>query len=282
MSVLTLTLREQPPHPLDCSELTPTRLQALSLKAIRSLPLEGGPEPVKLGDFFDIDGKSDGTALAIVNRGARLDFIGAGLESGSISVRGGAGRFAARGMRGGTLSIRGGAHDFLASGMRGGLVEVTGDVGDFCAGALPNEAFGLNGGTVIVNGNAGNRLGDRQRRGIVVVTGNAGDFTASRLFAGSVVVMGNAGQTTGLGMRRGTVLVCGEMESLPSTYGTSGRVELPFMGLFVRHLATHHKVCRPLLALGSFFERFCGDLGQGGTGEILRPVPATGGRRRAS
>jgi len=280
MSTLTLTLSQLPAHPLDCSGLLPAALAGLSARALKNLLLGGGPEPVKLGDHFDIDGKCDGNSLSIVNRGARLDNLGAALTAGEIGVRGGAGRFAARGMRGGLLRIRGGAQDFLATGMRGGVVEVLGDVGDFCAGALPNEPFGLNGGLVVVHGNAGDRLADRQRRGVVVVTGATGALAGSRMFAGSVIVLGDTGPGAGIGLRRGTLLLCGKTTGLPATFATSGVLELPFVGLLARRLAQAHKLCRPLLALGPRFERLCGDLGHGGTGEILLPAAAT--RRRSA
>lgn len=280
MSALTLTLSQLPPHPLDCSGLLPAALAGLSVRALKNIPLGGGPEPVKLGDCFDIEGKCDGNSLAIINRGARLDNLAAAMASGEISVRGGGGRFAARDMRGGLLRIRGGAHDFLATGMRGGVVEVTGDVGDFCAGAVPNAAFGMNGGLVVIHGNTGDRLADRQRRGVVLVTGSTGALAGSRMFAGSVIVLGDSGPGAGIGLRRGMLLLCGRTTDLPATFASSGVLELPFVGLLARRLAQAHKLCRPLLALSPRFERLCGDLGHGGTGEIL--LPAATVRRRAT
>ncbi len=278
MSALTLTLSQLPSHPLDCSGLLPASLSGLSARALKGLLLGGGPEPVKLGEFFDIDGKCDGSSLTIINRGARLDYLGAALTAGEIHVRGGAGRFAARGMRGGLLSVRGGALDYLASGMRGGVVEVIGNVGDFCAAALPNEPFGLNGGLVVVNGDTGDRLADRQRRGVVFVSGSTGALAGSRMFAGTVVVLGDSGPGAGIALRRGTLLLCGKTAELPATFASSGVIELPFIGLLARKLAQAHKRCRPLLTLGPRFERLCGDLGHGGAGEIL--LPAATGRGR--
>jgi formylmethanofuran dehydrogenase subunit C len=278
MSALTLTLSQVPTHPLDCSPLLPASLAGMSARALKGLLLSGGPEPVKLGDFFEIDGKCDGSLLVIVNRRARLDNLGAGLTAGELHVRGGAGRFAGRGMRGGLLRIRGGAMDYLATGMRGGVVDVAGDVGDFCAGALPNEPFGLNGGLVLVDGDAGDRLADRQRRGVVFVTGSAGSLAGSRMFAGSVIVLGDSGPGAGIGLRRGTLLLAGRTSDLPATFVSSGVVELPFVGLMARRLAEAHKLCRPLLALGTRFERLCGDLGNGGAGELLRPATSSGRR----
>ncbi|HAZ60413.1 MAG TPA: formylmethanofuran dehydrogenase subunit C [Gammaproteobacteria bacterium] len=278
MSALTLTLSQLPSHALDCSGLQPANLSGLSSRALKGLLLGGGPEPVKLGEVFDVEGKCDGNSLTIINRGARLDYLGAGMTGGEIHVRGGAGRFAARGMRAGLLSVRGGALDYLATGMRGGMVEVIGNVGDFCAAALPNEPFGLNGGLVVVNGDAGDRLADRQRRGVVCVTGSTGALAGSRMFAGSVVVLGDSGPGAGIGLRRGTLLLCGKTAELPATFASSGVIELPFIGLLARKLAQAHKFCRPLLALGPRFERLCGDLGHGGAGEILLPAPTSRGR----
>jgi len=53
MSALVLTLSQVPAHPLDCRELLPGTLAGMSVRTLRNLLLAGGPEPVKLGEYFD-------------------------------------------------------------------------------------------------------------------------------------------------------------------------------------------------------------------------------------
>lgn len=269
MSALTLTLARSPGHALDCSSLIPEALNGLSTKALKNLPLAGGPAPVKLGECFDIEG-SPGDELLIINRsGVQLDYLGAGMSTGLLEVRGAAGEMVGSGLMGGTIQVRGNVGSYLASGMKRGLIEISGHVGDYCGAAAPDRPLGLSGGLVVIKGNAGKHLGDRQRRGIIAVTGSVGDYCGSRMYAGSIIAFGSLGEAPGVGMRRGSIVMLGGCVRIADSFASSGSLDLSYLGLAARRLASMHKVFKPLEARGTVADRYCGDLGNGGRGELL-------------
>jgi len=62
--MITLTLKEQPPVPLEAEMLTPDAVAVLSNEAIRALPVYLGKRQRRVDDFFDVEGEaSDGQAL---------------------------------------------------------------------------------------------------------------------------------------------------------------------------------------------------------------------------
>lgn len=269
MSALTLTLSRAPGHPLDCSSLIPEQLLGMSAKALRQHPLLGGPAPIKLGDCFDIEGKPSDHLIIVNKAGVVLHRLGAGMTNGQLEIRGAAGLALGQGLAGGQILLRGSAGDFVGAGMRKGLIEITGDAGDYCGGAIPGTPFGLKGGLIVVGGNAGRFLGDRQRRGVVAVKGNVGDYAGVRMFSGTLIAFGRCGEVPGLGMRRGSILLINGCERVADSFGSSGRLELAFIGLAARKLNALHKVFRPLLSLPNTAERMNGDLGNGGKGELI-------------
>jgi formylmethanofuran dehydrogenase subunit C len=127
------------------------------------------------------------------------------------------------------------------------------------------------GGVIRVSGHVGDRAGERMRRGIVSIGGDAGDFLGAGIIAGTIAVAGRAGEMCALGMRRGTVLLARQPASLPATFNPSGLQSPGFLPLL-----------RPLLESGLLgaltgarepVQRFVGDLGEDGLGEVLVPGP---------
>lgn len=82
-----------------------------------------------LGELFKVT-MGDAEHLVISADACVLDYLGADLTDGRMTVEGVAGHYAGQGMRGGTIVLRGGAGDFAACGMQGGLLRIDGRVGD--------------------------------------------------------------------------------------------------------------------------------------------------------
>lgn len=250
MNAFVLTLREPPRQRVDLSPLAPERLREGAGRDVARIELVSGNRRLPAGDLFHIE---PGDPHNIVIRGscARLDFIGAGMRQGSLTVEGDAGAY-------------------LGQGMRGGLIEIGDAAGDFLGGAPPGEMRGMSGGVVVVRGRAGDRAGDRMRRGIIVVEGEVGPYAGSRMIAGTLVVLGSeVGPYPGFGMKRGTLwLRCPPGRNLP-TFADGGRHELGYLRILRKALAEVGAGSRPLQELGLRVRRFIGDAAVAGKGEIL-------------
>ena len=266
MSTLTLRLDSKPEQRVDMSPLLPERLSGMAIDQIARILLWCGRHQLPLGDLFTLQG-SAGERVVIQTETDRLDLIGAAMGSGEIRVEGSAGAYLGRQMRGGSLRVVGAAGAFAGSGLSGGEIQIDGDAGDFLGGSISGERQGMRGGRIRVLGNAGDRVGDQQRRGLILVEGDCGDYCASRMIAGTIVVLGRAGSDSGFAMRRGTLLLGREPLGLPPTFADNGEHDLGMLSLLLRDLRQQSGL--ELSALGSRVQRWLGDLGCAGMGEIL-------------
>jgi formylmethanofuran dehydrogenase subunit C len=285
MSTTTLRVKAPPGFPVDGSKLLPALVAEMPLAALERLTLRAGDETFAVGDLFDVS-RTDASAAAtttdangtgapaqaphlVIEGDARwLERLGAGMDAGTLTVRGAAGDYAGAQMRGGLLAVEGDAGDFAGCEMRGGRLTVAGNCGDFAAGARAGEMEGMTGGTLVIGGHAGARLADRMRRGLVLVCGDCGDFAASRLVAGTICIAGRLGAHYGYGMRRGTLVLATPPARLPATFVDGGRGFDVFWALLVRRLAAE---AAPFsrLAANRLPKRYAGDLAVDGRGEIL-------------
>ena len=265
MSALTFTLKKELAQKLDVSPLTPDLLADKSLDDIAATLLWYGKKQIRADEAFEITGNNS-NELVFNKSTAKIDYIGSGLKTGHITINGDAGAFLAFQMRQGNITLNGNAADFAASGMAGGLLKINGNVGNYLGAAIIGERKGMKGGTVIVTGNAGERTGDQMRRGMILIEGNAGSYCASRMLAGTIGVLGNVGEYVGYGMRRGTLLLT-KTPKLHATIQDCGTHTLPFLSLMFKSFS----------GLPSKFaqinqnrvQRFAGDIGNDGKGEIL-------------
>ena len=265
MSALTLTLKTVPPQHVDMSPLIPNQLAGKTLSEIGAILLQSGNQKLRTDALFDIAG-DDNSNLIIQNSCKQLDYIGAQLKEGSITIHGDAGAYLGLQMKAGTISLHGNALAFAACGMAGGLLDIHGNTGDFLGGALPGDRKGMKGGTVLVSGDAGDRVGDQMRRGLILIEGNAGSYCASRMLAGTIGVAGNVGDFVGFGMRRGTLLLL-KSPALHATIQDCGSHSLPFLSLMFKSFRGLHSRFAQLQ--NNRVRRFSGDLANDGKGEIL-------------
>lgn len=268
---MSLTLRLKAPHGtrLDLSGIVPGKLAKLTLHEIAHLPVGTGKDHLTLGDAFDISG-TPGETISIEGAGAALDFVGAGLCSGTLKVTGNVGPYAGRKMTGGKLEISGNAGNYLGAGMTGGLIHVSGNAGDNLGGVLTGDRFGMAGGTIVVAGNIGTRAGDKMRRGTIVVKGQTGAQTGSRMVGGTIWAEGGLGVDPGFMMRRGT-LIAPKVERLLPTFVDCGQHDLLIARILSRHLAKELGPLAPK-ALPIMVRKIGGDMATIGKGEILLPA----------
>ena len=267
MSGLTLKLREPPRQRVDLAAFTPDRLAEKTVEEIRRIPLWLGNRQVDTGDLFRVDG-GDTDSILIQADSDRLDGIGTGMTRGQILVEGRAGAYLGREMRGGVVRVAGDAGMFAGMAMAGGILRIDGDCGDFLGAAIPGERVSMRGGLIAVRGNAGDRVGDRLRRGTILVAGDAGDCCASRMGAGTIAVLGTTGTQAGLAMRRGTLLLAVE-PILPPTFNDNGVHHMGFLTLFAHSLTALEEPFSRLQERGTRVQRWLGDLGYAGKGEVL-------------
>ena len=271
MSGLVFVLKAAPHFSVEVSALTPVALAGKTLREITALPLAAGASSLKVGDLFRVSGKADGQTLTLRDATPQLIAVGGGMTGGMLVVEGSVGEHAGRRMRGGTLRVAGNAGDGVAAGMRGGLIDVAGSAGDYAGGPTPGDVSGMRGGTLLVGGSVGQRCGDRMRRGLILVGKDAGDYCGSQLIAGTVLVRGSCGAGAGFGMRRGSLLI-GQPASAPTgSFAYTGTYALPFLPLLLRHVAELKPRWRSSLAAFNNVQRWVGDAGNGGLGEILLP-----------
>jgi len=265
MSALTFTLKAAPQQNINCSALTPDNLAGKTAAEIGGISLAAGQYALQAADVFDISG-SDTQQLCFKNATTKLDYIGAGMTSGSISIEGDTGAYLGFGMKNGEILCTGDTAAFAASNMRGGLLTIHGNTGDFLGAGSEGSRKGMLGGTVIVKGNAGDRVGDQMRRGLILIEGNVGDYCGSRMIAGTIGVLGDLGVYTAFNMHRGTLLLQ-KKPQLHVTMQDCGAHTLPFLNLLFKSFAKYNTRFSALNSLR--VQRFVGDTAYSGNGEIL-------------
>ena len=245
---VSLTLRAPLDQRVDAEGLTPDRCASLTEAQIAALPILVGGRAAAVGDLFDVRGGSS-DRLAFDGDLSRVDGLGAGMISGELLVRGDAGDDVGRAMAGGVLRIRGNA------GHR---------VGGPAAGA----SKGMLGGEIIVEGSAGDDTAARLRRGLVVIWGSTGASAGRAMIAGTLVVRGPVGDHPAEGNKRGSLIALGDIR-VPASYRYACTYEPPFVRLLLTHLIRRHGLDVESRARDGHYQRFCGDAGAPGKGEIL-------------
>ena len=265
MAALTFTLKKDLQHTLNCAALTPSNLANKSSAEIASTLLQYGKSQLRADEIFNITGDDTQNTL-FKNSSSKLDYLGANMSTGTITIEDDVGNYLGFGMKQGTIHCRGNTEAFAACNMAGGLLKIDGNTGDFLGGASAGLRKGMRGGTVIVKGNAGDRAGDQMRRGLILIEGNAGDYCGSRMIAGTVGVMGNVGKYSGFNMQRGTLL----FKNAPlfhTTIQDCGSHTLPFLSLLFNSLKQYDTSFNTITT--QRVQRFLGDTACNGNGEIL-------------
>jgi len=264
---VVLGLRVPLEGPLDMSGITPDRCAALSRAEIAALEVWVGGTRAALGDLFDVRGER---ALRLEVEGDLRDVhgLGAGTAAGEVVVRGDAGREVGARMSGGLVHVHGRVGDDAGQAMAGGVLRVEGHAGDRLGGAAPGASKGMTGGEIVVFGAAGAAAAALMRRGLVAMAGGVGPFAGRGMIAGTVLALGPVGDQPGLGSKRGSI-IAGAGVTVPPTYRLACTYEPPHVRLLLTSLRRRFGFpCDPGLLAGPY-DRYCGDAGDVGKGEIL-------------
>lgn len=262
---LTLTLKEKLTQRIDLSAITPDEL---AKKPINKIKIAVGKKNIAVEKLFEIEG-DDIESIIIKKSNNLFDNVGKSMTHGRLEVRGSVGDRAGQNLNGGELVIKGNADNYAGTGMLNGRIEIQRNAGDFLGGALPGKPQGMKGGNIHVFGNAGDRCGDKMRRGMIVIEGDSGDYTGSRMIAGTIMICGQAGNNTGFSMKRGTIILTDKPQGMPATFNNCGTFELAFLNLIFNSLANSSRRLKALKDNSSWVERYAGDLGMDGKGELL-------------
>ena len=258
---VVLTLRAPLDGRLDLSGVTPDRCAGLSTSELAALPVWLGGTRESLGDVFDVRGE----------RAARVEI------EGDLSTACGVG---AR-MAGGVLHVHGSVGDDAGQAMSGGVLRVDGHAGDRLGGGAPGAAKGMTGGEIVVFGSVGESAGALMRRGLVAVAGGVGAYAGRGMIAGTLLALGPVGEQPGAGNKRGSIVAAGGV-AVPASYRFACSYEPPHVRLLLTSLRRRFGFpCDPGLLNGRF-DRYCGDAGEPGKGEMLVWTGYTDGDERTS
>jgi formylmethanofuran dehydrogenase subunit C len=269
--MITLTLREQPPVPLEAESLSPDVTVDLANDAVRALPVYLGKRQRRVDDFFSVEGGTSDD-LEIHGDARKVKWIGRGMTRGRITIVGNAGMHLGAYMKGGAIEVSGNVTDWVGAQMSGGLIRIRGNAGGQAGAAYRGSLSGMTDGTILIEGSAGLEVGMRMKRGTIAVGGLVKDFAGLQMKGGTIVLRSGAELRTGAWMVRGTIVSLAPIRLMPTfTYAAT------YNPLFLRLLA------RDLAALGfsipfeerdGAYHRYTGDLAVPGKGEILVWRPA--------
>jgi formylmethanofuran dehydrogenase subunit C len=264
--MIRLTLREQPPVPLEAEALSPDVMMPLSTDAIRALPVYLGKRQRRLDDFFTVDG-DPGETIEIHGDATKVKWIGRGMTRGRIQVVGNVGMHLGAYMKGGTIEVSGNATDWVGAEMSGGLIRIGGNSGGQVGAAYRGSPSGMTDGTILIGGSAGLEVGMRMKRGIIAVGGRVRDFAGLQMKGGTIVLGEGAELRTGAWMMRGTIVSLKPIPLLP-TFARASKYNPTFMRLYARHLA-RLGLTIPYEDREGAYQRYTGDASVPGRGEIL-------------
>jgi formylmethanofuran dehydrogenase subunit C len=267
---LTLTLKQRTSIPIEADSIRLEAVREQSPDQIKATLVQYGNSQSELGEFFDVSGSAaDDEHLVWTGDCSKVKLIGAGLQSGKITVEGNAGMHLGSEMLGGEITVHGNAGDWVGAEMKGGRIHVHGNAGH-CPGAVYRGGRkGMTGGEILIDGDAGNEIGHTLRRGLIAVGGKAGDGLGFNMIAGSILIFGAAGIRPGAGMRRGTIGLFGsDPPPMLPTFRLACADRPEFLRVYLLHLRrTGFAV--PDECLTAVYRRYSGDFLELGKGEIL-------------
>ncbi len=266
--MLRLRYRAVTTIPVEAECITPDNLAGKNPAEVAALLVQHGNRQEPLGEFFHIEGDAGDGDVLIEGDCSCVKWLGAGMKSGRLTVRGAVGMHLGSEMVGGLIEVFGAAGDWVGGEMRGGRIHVRGDAGDLVGAGYRGSRFGMRGGAILVEGKAGNEIGSGMRRGLIAIGGDTGDFPGVSMIAGSVFVFGKPGGRPGAGMKRGSLVFCGARPVLLPTFRFDCVYEPVFLKMYLRQLR-HWGFPVAERFLGGPWQRYSGDLVALGKGEVL-------------
>lgn len=268
MSGLTLTLRQTPTTRVDAAPLRFAPGSNADDFARRTVRTEDG-QMLRLEELFTIAHRND-DEFHINGDLSLFDGLGSRMTTGSLFLHGNVGHRTGEDISGGRITITGNVGNDTGSHMSDGAIVIRGNTGQRTGGARPGATRGMTGGDIIIFGNAGNQTGALLRRGIIAVSGSLGDEPLRAALAGTVLSLGDVGNNPARFNKRASLITFGKITP-PPTYRHACTYRPTFVRVLLKHLQTNYKFPVEIHHLEQQFERACGDLAEGGRGEILHP-----------
>ena len=255
----------------------PSVVRGKLLDDVRQFEVFHGNRALPLSELFDVSGNGDDERIVFEGDCSGVHWIGTGMTSGEITVRGPSGRHVGSEMTGGRITVEGDAGDWVGGEMHGGVIHVHGRAGHLIGAAYRGSARGMTGGTIIIDGDAGNEIGSVMRRGLIAVGGDCGDTPGFGMFAGTILVFGKSGIRPGAGMKRGTIgLVGPSSPAMLPTFRRGATTQPLFMRVIRQHLHSLGFDATETAAGGDWADRLYtqhhGDTLESGRGEIFLPA----------
>jgi formylmethanofuran dehydrogenase subunit C len=243
-----LTVRGRVDARLDMSGVTPGRCASLSTREIAALSVWLGATAMTVGDIFEVRGE----------HAPHLEIEGDLDTASGVGAR----------MASGVLHVHGSVGDDAGQAMSGGVLRIDGHAGDRLGGAAPGAAKGMTGGEIVVFGSIGGEAGALMRRGLIAAAGGVGSYAGRGMIAGTLLALGPLGQLPGAGNKRGSIVAAGGV-AVPASYRFACAYEPPHVRVLLTSLRRRFGFpCDPALLNGRF-DRYCGDAGEPGKGELL-------------
>jgi len=270
--MITLTLKDQPPVPLEAEMLCPDAIAGLTSEEVRALPVHLGKRRRRVDDFFTVEGEP-GDHLEIRGDVSRVKWIGREMTRGRITIHGDAGMHLGAYMKGGAIDVTGNASDWIGAEMSGGRIRIGGNAGGQVGAAYRGSRSGMTDGTILIEGTAGLEVGMRMKRGLIAVGGVVRDFAGLQMKGGTIVMRSGAEIRTGAWMVRGTIVSLKPIALLP-TFSYASTYNPTFLRIYARHLAALG-FALPFENRDGAYQRYTGDASIPGKGEILVWEPHT-------
>ncbi|TFF63560.1 MAG: formylmethanofuran dehydrogenase subunit C [Promethearchaeota archaeon] len=255
MAEIKLSLKKQSRFPLEAEVITPDNFAGKTLKDIKNMELFIGSEKVKLGEFFDVSGKTgklEETKIILDGDLSNVKRIGEKMTGGEIIVKGNVGMHVGNQMKGGKITIEGDAGDWAGAMLEGGELTINGNAGHYVGSAYRGYWKGMKNGIIRVKGKIGNEAmlwavnskGGNQWP--TLYCGGAGSFLGIHNHGGTIVVEGDVDRCAGADQSRGTIVIKGNVSRKLPSYKKVGEVkeiELPngekITGKFIEYSGDH-------------------------------------------
>src|SRR5438270_5037375 len=121
--------------PVEAECITTDQLGGKSVAEIAALPLQHGNAQAPLGEFFSVEGDAADGEVVIEGDCSRVKWLGTGMTSGRLTIRGNAGMHVGAEMKGGEVIVHGNAGDWVGAEIRGGRIHVHGNAGHLVGAA---------------------------------------------------------------------------------------------------------------------------------------------------
>lgn len=253
--------------PIEADCISPDTISGMSIEEIKSMEVFYGNKRKKLTDFFEVEEGADGE-IFIDGDVSTVKYIGAGMKSGKIIIKGDAGMHLGSEMEGGEIIVGGNVSDWSGAETKGGLIKIGGDAGNLLGAAYRGSKVGMKGGMIIVDGNAGNEVGLLMRRGAIWISGNLGEFAGAHMSGGTIFCLGEIGERAGAEMDRGTIVAFNRIKLLP-TFKHASTYNPVFLRFYLRELRKKYGLPIKDEHVNGFYDRYSGDIVELGKGEIF-------------